>query len=102
MPGPNGIITISDNPDWSLKTKKITTSLALEAQAEALVAEEQTELRAKVDKDTIILSKRSKSTSFKPGDEVVEFQVHPVDPAKTTSIRTGLDDTLEDALRDFL
>ena len=45
----------------------------MEAEAEALGVEELSELPAKVDKDDVILAKRSKSTSFKPGDEIIKF-----------------------------
>ena len=57
-----------------------------EALSEALAAEELTTLHSTVDRDDVILDKRSKSTSFKPADEIVKFQVHPTDPTKTTSI----------------
>ena len=95
MPRPNGVITISGDPDRSLKTKDMTATLSIKAQSEAVSSEELSELRAKVDKDDVILTKCSKSTSFKPGDEVVKFQVHPKDPSKTDSIGTRLDATLE-------
>ena len=86
MPGPNGIITLASDPDIALRTKKKTASLALEALSEALAAEELTALRSTVDKNDVILDKCPKSTSFKPAEEIVKFQVHPTDPKKTTSI----------------
>ena len=50
----------------------------------------------------MILNKRPKSTSFKPADEMVKFQVHPTDPSKTASIGTQLNPAIDAALRDFL
>ena len=44
MPGPNGIITISSDPDKALRAENKTASLALEALYEALTAEELTTL----------------------------------------------------------
>ena len=82
MPGPNGIITLVSDPDIALRAENKTASLALEALSEALAAEELTMLRSTVDRDDVILDKRSKSTSFKPADEIVKFQVHPTDPQK--------------------
>ena len=76
--------------------------LAIEALSEALAAEELTTLRSKVDKDDVILDKRLKSTSFKPADEIVKFQVHPTDPNKTAAIGAQLDPTIDIALRVFL
>ena len=61
-------------------------ALALEALSEALTAEELIALRSIVDRDDAILDKHPKSTSFKPADEIVKFQVHPTDPKKTASI----------------
>ena len=90
MPGPNGIITLANDPDTTLRAKNKTAALALEALSEALSAEELTALRSTVDRDDVILDKRSKSTSFKPADEIVKFQVHPTDPTKTTSIGAQL------------
>ena len=55
-----------------------------------------------VDRDGVILDKRPKSTSFKPADEIVKFQVHPTDPKKTASIGAQLDPTVDAALRAFL
>ena len=55
-----------------------------------------------VDRDDVILDKRPKSTSFKPADEIVKFQVHPTDPMKTASIETQLSPDMVAALRDFL
>ena len=86
MPGPNGIITLTSDPDIDILAENKTASLALEALSEALMAEELTALRSTVDRDDVILDKRSKSTSFKPADEIVKFQVHPTDPKKTGSI----------------
>ena len=50
----------------------------------------------------VILDKCPKSTSFKPADEIVKFQVHPTDPKNTTSIGAQLDPTVNAALRAFL
>jgi len=86
MPGPNGIITLASDPDIALRAENKTAALALEALSEALAAEELTALRSIVDRDDVILDKRSKSTSFKPADEIVKLQVHPTDPTKTASI----------------
>jgi hypothetical protein len=102
MPGPNGVITITSDPDIALRTENKTASLALEALSEALAAEELTALRSTVDRDDVILDKRPKSTSFKPADEIVKFQVHPTDPKKTASIGAQLDPTVDTALRAFL
>ena len=77
-------------------------ALALEALSEALAAEELTALRSMVDRDDVILDKRSKSTSFKPADEIVKFQVHPTDPTKTASIGAQLNPDVEAALQEFL
>ena len=102
MPGSNRIITISSDPDKALRAENKTASLALEALSEALAAEELTNLRSAVDKDDVILDKRSKSTSFKPAEEIVKFQVHPTDPNKTLSIGAHLDPVVAAALRTFL
>ena len=102
MLGPNGIITLASDLDVALRAKNKTAALALEALSEALAAEEFTTLRATVDRDDVILDKRSKYTSFKPVDEIVKFQVHPTDPAKTASIGTQLSPAMDAALRDFL
>ena len=102
MPGPNGIITLSSDPYITLHTESKTAALALEALSEALAAEELTKLRVTVDRDDVILDKRPKSTSFKPADEIVKFQVHPTDPTKTASIGTQLNPTIDAALREFL
>ena len=51
-----------------------------------------------MDRDDVILDKRPKSTSFKPADEIVKFQVHPMDPTKTASIGTQLSPTMDAAL----
>jgi len=98
MPRPNGIITLASDPDIALRAKNKTTSLALEALSEALAAEELTALRSTVDRDDMVLDKRPKSTSFKPAEEIVKFQVHPMDPKKTTSIGAQLDPTVDAAL----
>ena len=82
MPGPNRIITLASDLDIALHAENKTAALALEALSEALAAEELTALRSTVDRDDVILDKRSKSTSFKPADEIVKFQVHPTDPTK--------------------
>ena len=86
MTGPNRIITLTSDPDIALRAENKIASLALEALSEALAAEELTVLLLAVDRDDVILDKRSKSTSFKPADEIVKFQVHPTDPKKTASI----------------
>ena len=49
MPGPNGIITISSDPDKALRAENKNASLALEALSEALAAEELTNLWSAVD-----------------------------------------------------
>ena len=85
MPRPNGIITLVSNSDIALCAENKTASLALEALSEALAAEELAALCPTVDRDDVILDKRPKSTSFKPAEEIVKFQVHPTDPKKTTS-----------------
>ena len=90
MPGANGIITLASDPDVTLRTENKAAALALEALFEALAAEELTTLHTTVDRDDVILDKRPKSTSFKPADEIVKFQVHPTDPMKTASIGTQL------------
>ncbi len=102
MPGPNGIITLASDPDTTLRAENKTAALALEALSEALAADELTTLRSKVDRDDVILDKRSKSTSFKRADEIVKFQVHPTDPIKTASIGAQLNPDVEAALRKFL
>ena len=68
MPGPNGIITLPSDLDVALRAENKTAALALEALSEALAAEELTALRSTVNRDDVILDKRSKSTSFKPAD----------------------------------
>ena len=50
----------------------------------------------------MILDKRSKSSSFKPADEIVKFQVHPTDPTKTASVGAQLNPAVDAALREFL
>ena len=86
MPGPNGIITLASDPDIALRTENKTAALALEALSEALAAKELTALLSTVDRDDVILHKRSKSTSFKPAGEIVKFQVHSTDSTKIASI----------------
>ena len=76
--------------------------MALKAVSEALVVEELTTLRSTVDRDDVILDKRSKWTSFKLAEEIVKFQVHPTDPNKTSSIGAQLDPTVDAAIRTFL
>ena len=102
MPGPNGIITLASDPDTSLCAENKTIALALEALSEALSAEELTTLCSTVDRDDVILDKGSKSTSFKPPDEIVKFQVHPTDPTKTASIGAQLNPAVDAALQEFL
>ena len=95
-------MVFTSDPDIALCTKNKTASLALEALSEAITAEELTALRSTVDRDDVILDKHSKSTSFKPADEIVKFQVHLMDPKKTTSIGAQLDPMVDAALRAFL
>ena len=80
MPKSKGIITLASDLDIALRAESKTASLALEALSEALAAEELTALRSTVDKDEVILDKRPKSSSFKPAEEIVKFQVHPTNP----------------------
>ena len=82
MPRPNGIITLSSDPDIALRAENKTAALALEALSEALAAEELTALCSTVDRDDVILDKRPKSTSFKAAEEMVKFQVQPTDPRR--------------------
>ena len=70
MPGPNGVITITSNLDRSLRAENKISSLNIESLSEALAAEELMALRATVGRDAVILDKRSKSTLFKPADEI--------------------------------
>jgi hypothetical protein len=102
MPGPNGVISLKSDPSKALRAENKMASLALEALSEALAAEELTALRTTVDRDDVVLSKRQKSTSFKPADEIVKFQVHPTDPNKTASIGAQLAPVVDEALRTFL
>ena len=74
MPGPNRIITLVSDPDIALHAENKIAALALEALSEALVAEELTALCSTVDRDDVILDKRSKSTSFKLADEIEELK----------------------------
>ena len=101
IPGPNGIITLASDPDIALRAENKTALLALEALSEALAVEELTALHSTVDKDDVILEKRPKSTSFKPAEEIVKFQVHPTNPKKTASTGAQLDPTVDTALREF-
>ena len=55
-----------------------------------------------MNRDDVVLDKRSKSTSFKPADEIVKFQVHPTDPNKTASIGAQLNPDVDAVLREFL
>ena len=57
MLGPNGVITISSDPDIALRAENKTTSLALEALSKALAAEELTTMRSTMDKDDVISTK---------------------------------------------
>ena len=98
MLGANGIITLASDLDIALRAENKTTSLALEALSEALAAEELTALHSTVDRDDVILDKRPKSTSFKPAEEIVKFQVHPTDPKKTSSVGAQLDPMVDAAL----
>ena len=59
-------------------------------------------MRSTVDRDNVILDKRSKSTSFKTADEIVKFQVHPTDTTKTASIGAQLKPDVDATLREFL
>ena len=102
MPGPNGIITLASDPDIALRVENKTAVLALEALSKALAAAELSALRSMVNRDDVILDKRSKSTSFKPEDEIVKFQVHPTDPKKTASIEAQLNPDVDIAVREFL
>ena len=102
MPGPGGIITLVSDPDIALRAENKAATLALEALSEALAVEELTTLRSTVNRDDVVLDKRSKSSSFKPADEIVKFQVHPTDHTKTASIGAQLNPDVEAALREFL
>ena len=66
-------LTLASDPDIALRAENKTAALALEALSEALAVEELTALRSMVNRDDVILDKRSKSTSFKPADEIVKF-----------------------------
>ena len=102
MLGPNRITTLASDPDTALRAENKTAALALKALSKALSAKELTTLRSTVDRDDVILDKRSKSTSFKPADEIVKFQVHPTDPTKTASIGAELNPAVDAALPEFL
>src|SRR4051812_6057331 len=102
MPGPNGIITLASDPDKALRAENKTAALAIKALSEALATEELTALCSTVDRDDVILDNRSKSTSFRPADEIMKFQVHPTDATKTSSIGTQLNPTMDAARREFL
>ena len=86
MPGPGGIITLVSDPDIALRAENKTAALAVEVLSKALEADELTALRSTVNRDDVILDKRSNSTFFKPADKIVKFQVHSTDPNKTASI----------------
>jgi len=86
MPRPNRIVTLASDPDIALRAENKTAALALEALSEALAAEELTALRSTVNRDDVILDKRSKSSSFKLADEIVKFQVQPTDSTKPAAI----------------
>ena len=101
MPEPNGIITLASDPDVALRAENKTAALALEALSEAIAAEELTMMHAIVDRDDVILDKRPKSTSFKPADEIVKFQVHPTDPTTIASIRTQLSPAMDARIGTF-
>ena len=73
MPGPNRIITLTSDPNIALRAENKIAALALEALSEALAAEELTALGSTVNRDDVALDKRSKSTSFKPADEIVKL-----------------------------
>ena len=102
MPEPNGIITLASDPYIALYAENKTAALALEALSKALAAEELTALHSTANRDNVILDKRSKSTSFKPADEIVKFQVYPTVRTKTASIGAHLDPAVDAALREFL
>ena len=102
MLGPNGIITLASHLDVALRAENKTAALALEALSEALAAKELTALCSTMDRDDVILDKQSKSTSFKPADKIVKFQVHPTDSTKTASTGAQLNPTIDAALRAFL
>ena len=102
MHGPNGIITLASVPDTTLRAENKTAAQALEALSEALSAEELMTLCSIVDRDDVILDKRSKSTSFKPADEIVKFQVHPMDPTKTPFSGAQLNPAVDATLGEFL
>lgn len=102
IPGPNGVITITNGPDIALCAENKTASLALKALSATLAVEELTTLRSIMEKDDVILDKRPKSTYFKRADEIVKFQVHPTNLNKTASIGAQLDSAVDAALRAFL
>ena len=79
MLGPNRIITLPSDPDIAPRAENKIAALALEALSEALAAKELTALRSMVNRDDVILDKRSKSTSFKPADEIASIgaQLNP-------------------------
>ena len=62
---PNGIITLASDPDIAVCAENKTAALALEASSEALAAEELTALRSTVDRDDVILDKRSKHSTWR-------------------------------------
>ena len=73
MPSPNGVITISSDIKRSLKTEKTTCALAVDALVESLVTDKLAQMQSTVDKDNIKLTKRAKSTSFQPCQDIQKF-----------------------------
>ena len=59
MPGPNGIVTLTSDPDTALRAENKTSALSIEALSEALSANELTTLHSTVDREDVILDKRS-------------------------------------------
>lgn len=79
MLGPSGVINIASNFDRAPKAENKASLVTIES-LEAFVAKELTAPRATVDRNNVILDKRSKPMSFKPDDEIIQFQVHPQTP----------------------
>lgn len=90
MSGPNVVIIILENAERSPKTKKTTLVLAVEAGAMALATKELADMRTKVNKDEIIFTNCTKSTSFQPGHDIVKFQVHTKDPTNRSKKRKNI------------
>jgi hypothetical protein len=70
MPGANVVITISENVERSLKTEQTTDegfaeAMEAEAFAEAMAAEKLADMRSKVDKDDIKLTKHPKLPPYR-------------------------------------